>query len=256
MILKVLEGNIKTSIVCSEDESRVFEVKKELDRTGDYGEALLITLYPTMSDVYSIDSTTLHLLNHMEDLHLKIVHIAFLFSRVQTGRLSASSLCVDVENLEYLKTLLQNNPQMDIIVSFGSSMSKNQATIESKMRLFEMIHEVCPEKELYQLDAAGLREDCAHVLFVGIRHANATWGLKEYQIPRQFTLAGYNTYLKEKELGREKRLKKITQKKTKVSPTQKAEDSVTDNTADSNADSDTVIAIDKGKKKKGKLTAL
>ena len=244
-----LEGNIKTTVICSEDRQHVYEITKEFDCEGE--EVMLLTLYPTLDDAYSLDSSTMHMINHASEMGINKIHFIYLFSQVQSGKLSTRKLTVDEENLDYLKELMEANPKVKLIVSFGSSMEKCKAAIESKVKLFSIVQASRPEEPLWQLDADGMEEEAPHILFAGIRHADDEWSLRHYKVPLKYTAEGYKAYLAASEQKRERFIQNVLNRKNKASTGQKESTQV--ETVEVKVDVEPAIEnTKKGRKKHGK----
>ena len=91
-----------TTIVTGNDTGEnTFEISRTWNEEKQ--KALLIALYPTI-DVYhtnSLDLSSMYLLNHATEMNLGSIRILNLYSKVQTGKPSASKLTEDIENLAY-----------------------------------------------------------------------------------------------------------------------------------------------------------
>ncbi len=211
--MKELTGNVKTTIIGNDELTHVYEITKEFADAG--AEVILLTLYPTITDPNTADLSTLHMLNHCGDEGLKWskVHFVYLFSKVAGNRLSTRGLTVDTDNLEYLRKKVSEHPDAKIVISFGNSMEKCPAAIESKVLLFQIIQELRPNEPLWQLDAEGMEEEAPHILFAGIRYGDRDWSLRHYIIPKKYTPEGYDAYLACKELRRERFIKTVLEPK-------------------------------------------
>lgn len=83
--------------------NHTYEIKKTIDGfKGD--KAILIGLHPTVDgdNITKIDSTQLHLINHMKELGLNEVRIMNLYSEVFDRKPTTSQLTYDKENFEYI----------------------------------------------------------------------------------------------------------------------------------------------------------
>lgn len=81
--------------------NHTYEIKKTIDGfKGD--KAILIGLYPTVDgdNITKIDSTQLHLINHMKELGLNEVRIMNLYSEVFDRKPTTSQLTYDKDNFE------------------------------------------------------------------------------------------------------------------------------------------------------------
>ena len=209
-----LTGNIKTTIVCDDEKEHVYEIIRELDSEGE--EIILLTLYPTLTTPNELDLSCMHLLNHADDETLKInkIHFIFLFSKVASANLSTKGLKVDNENLEYIRKLLEDNPKIKLVISYGASMDKAPAVIESKVKFFSIVNEVRPDEPLWQIDAEEMGGEANHILYCGIRYGSYEWSLRHYNVPKRFTEAGYKEYLQMKEAARQRFIENVLGKKS------------------------------------------
>lgn len=207
------KGTLTTKIICNDDQTHVYEICREFDTEGE--EIILLTLFPTVTEPNKCDLSGLHMLNHASDegLELKKIHFVFLFSKVSASRLSTKGLRFDTENMDYLRNLFTKLSDAKIVISFGASMDKCPAVIESKVRLFQIIKELRAEEALWQISADGMEEESPHILFAGIRYGNEKWSLCHYRVPHRFTKEGYDLYLANKEEARQRFIKNVLEVK-------------------------------------------
>ena len=211
--MKEVTGTLTTTIITNDEETRVFEICREFDRDGE--EAILVTLYPTLTEPNTFDLSSVHLINHSTDegLNFSKIHFVFLFSKVVKTKMSTRGLTMDVENMNFLKERIAQLPNAKIIISFGSSMQNCPAVIESKVELFKMIKELRPKETLWQMDADDMEEASPHILFLGIRYNNQQWYLSPYTIPHKYTEKGYAEYLESKEIAKERFIQNVLGRK-------------------------------------------
>ena len=214
--MREAEGTLTTKIISDESQNHVYEICREFNTDG--AEVILLTLYPTLTEPNTFDLSSIHLMNHASDegLQLKKVHFVFLFSKVVGSKLSTRGLTVDDENMEYLREIITKLPEAKIIISFGSSMAKCPAVIESKVELFKMIKELRPKDALWQISAEDMDEEAPHILYAGIRFNNQPWSLRHYVIPHKYTEVGYKEYLANKEIARERFMQNVLGKKNET----------------------------------------
>ena len=178
---------IETRIVVSDDGHNTYRLTKRLGGVeGD--SAYIISLYPTRSEdnIFANDSTTNHIVSHMQELNIAQLSIINLFSRTVT---SQRGLTVDEENMEYIEELMQTEEfkSCKFIIAWGNSMQNSQAVAESKVRILNMFLKYCPKNKLYQLTTLDGRIDSTiapHPLFLGIRASDSVWGLQEFKIKK------------------------------------------------------------------------
>ena len=88
---------ITTEVVFNGD--RTYEIKRRIEGyKGD--KAILIGLYPAIDgdNITKIDSTQLHLINHMKEMGLSEVRIMNLYSEVFERKPTVSQITYDTEN--------------------------------------------------------------------------------------------------------------------------------------------------------------
>lgn len=211
--LKETVGILRTTISSDESKKHVYEICREFDTDGE--EAILLTLYPTLTEPNTFDLSSMHLMNHVadEELQLQKVHFVFLFSKVIGAKPSTRGLTMDCENMEYIRELITQLPNAKIIISFGSSMAKCPAVIESKVELFKMIQELRPKDALWQISTEDMDEEAPHILYAGIRFNSQSWSLRHYVIPHKYTEEGYKEYLANKEIARVRFMQNVLGKK-------------------------------------------
>lgn len=181
------ECSVKTEIISSEDFKKTFSVKKTIE--GAEGkDGIIIQLNPTVTaeETNVLDTTTMHLLNHLSELELKSVQMINLFSKVCKGKLSSKNLELDLENLKYIESLMKEKDFKDkvFIVAWGSSMLHSKTCNESKKQIVAMFKKHCKTGTLWQLRSKNLeisKYPAVHVLFLGIRHKAEKWSLIPFE---------------------------------------------------------------------------
>ncbi len=186
--MKTINAKIETELVISDDGLHTYEIIKRL--VGVEGECgYLISLYPTRNkdNIFSNDSTMNHIVSHMDELGFNELHIINLFSKVTQGKMSVRGLQVDNENMQYIDRIMADKKFQDskLVIAWGNSMLTSQAVIDSKNEIFTMFKKYCPKNKLYQLSPIERQVDSSvapHPLYLGIRAADATWGLQEFKL--------------------------------------------------------------------------
>ena len=179
-------GTMTTTIVANEDKTKVFETCRECSGSDELGEAILITLFPTTKNM-RMDLSSLHTLNHMEELGLKKIHFLYLFGKVCSARLSTRGIVADEENLSYVEEALLKYKNAKVIIGWGNSMGRSAVAIDSKKRILAMVQSR-EDNQLWQLGCAGVDfSENVHPLFLGIRQGgkHCRWELNPYEIPEE-----------------------------------------------------------------------
>lgn len=183
-------GTIRTTITASEDGTHTFEVRKTIE--GMEGRtAIVIELYPTLTaeKIYSMDISTMHLVNHMQEIGWKEVRILNLFSKVCDRKPLASNLIFDSKNLVYFEELLETEEtaDYDIVIAWGSTLDNNKVAKEMKIEFLKLLKEKGLEGQVKQFSVDDLQtrqQGCPHPLFLGLRHARETWHLENFPLER------------------------------------------------------------------------
>ena len=182
-----IKAVIETEIVCSADGKHTYEVIKKLE--GVEGEkACLISLYPTRSkiNIFSCDSTLNHIVSHMGSMNLSELRIINLFSTVVEGKLSAKGLQVDVDNLQYIESIMSDKSfaEYKFIIAWGNSMATSFACQRTKAEILNIFKKYHPKAKAFHITTSNdtIDVDFAHPLFLGIRANSDKWKLKDIHI--------------------------------------------------------------------------
>lgn len=185
-----IKAVIETEIVCSADGKHTYEVIKKLE--GVEGEkACLISLYPTRSkiNIFACDSTLNHIVSHMGSMNLSELRIINLFSTVVEGKLSAKGLQVDVDNLQYIESIMSDKSfaEYKFIIAWGNSMATSFACQRTKAEVLNIFKKYHPKAKAFHITTSNdtINVDFAHPLFLGIRASSDKWKLKEITITPQ-----------------------------------------------------------------------
>lgn len=175
------EINIKTEIVSSKDMKHTYSITKTLSN-AEGKDAIIIQLNPTITaeEITEMDTTTMHLLNHMSELGLRSVQMINLFSKVSKVKMSSKNLTLDIENLKYIESLMKDKAFKEkmFIVAWGSSMLSSKSCNEMKRQVIMLFKKYCKNGSIWQLRTTKLdvsKYPAVHVLFLGIRHKNEKW---------------------------------------------------------------------------------
>ncbi len=163
---------LTTTIVGTEDGRETYEIRKTFDIEGK--SAILIALYPTVSllEPISMDSSTMYLLNHIQQLGYNDIRIVNLFSKVFDRKPSLKQLQENPENIEHIEKLLDGakRDKMDIIIGWCSSMKRNKTSNDIKTQILQMIRDKRLEKSVKELASLDLEQEtlCPHMLWMGL----------------------------------------------------------------------------------------
>jgi len=178
---------IHTVVTGSDDGLFTYEISRSWD--AEKKKALLIALYPTIDIFHASthDLSTFYLLNHASEMNLGSVRILNLYSKVQTGKPSASKLTEDLENLAYISEVLEEPDISDyyIILGWGSSLSNHINTINSKIHILEALQEKGLSNNVMQLtteDLDTITSSGVHPLYLGLHFNRSIWSLSSYPL--------------------------------------------------------------------------
>lgn len=188
--MKTGQMTTTVQIIGSNDGEQTFEVRRTWDQTKRKG--LIIELYPTIrvEDIDRMDLSTMHLLNHANELGWGSTRILNLYSTVFETKPSTSKLLEEKDNMDYLKTVFSQKDitEYDIVIAWGSGLSNHLPTIRKKIEILEMLRKKklsknvkCIEAEYMDVQTQGV-----HPLFLGLHHAKEQWCLY-YDVGRRIT---------------------------------------------------------------------
>ena len=185
--MKTIKATITTELITSDDGKHTYEVIKRLEGV-DGEKGCLISLYPTRNEIniFSSDSTLNHLVSHMQEMGLCELRIINLFSMVVDGKLSAKGLQVDVDNLQYIESIMSDKSfeSYKFIIAWGNSMATSFACQRTKAEVLNIFKRHNPKAKAFHITTSNdtINVDFAHPLFLGIRANSDKWKLKETHI--------------------------------------------------------------------------
>ena len=170
----------------SEDGRDTYEIRR---RWGDKGKkSFVVELYPTIctGQCRKMDVSTMHLLNHAEELGWSEIRIVNLYSRVFAGKPTASQLEEDAGNLAYIEAILEEEgmKEYDLVIAWGNTLQSHKNTIHAKIDLLSMIKEKGLANQTRCIVTDTLDSFGVHPLYLGLRHASEVWKLKKYPVEK------------------------------------------------------------------------
>lgn len=170
----------------SEDGRNTYEIRR---KWGDKKKkSLVVELYPTicMKQCGKMDVSTMHLLNHAEELGWSEIRIVNLYSRVFAVKPTASQLEEDTKNLSYIEAILEEEgiKEYDLVIAWGNTLQSHKNTIHAKTDLLSMIKEKGLANQVRCIATDTLDSYGVHPLYLGLRHASETWKLKKYPVEK------------------------------------------------------------------------
>ncbi len=179
--------SIDVTVVGTEDGKETYEVRRVWNPEGK--KALVLELYPTIStkNPMVMDISTLHLLNHCEELGWGEVRIVNLYPYVFDVKPGVAKLHESVENIEYIRDILTSNDidEYDIVIAYGSSLSSHACTQHIKRNILLMLKEYKLETQVKHIVTATIdtSKQCGtHPLYLGLRHSAEIWRLEGFPL--------------------------------------------------------------------------
>ena len=195
--MKKQEYTISTQIIGTEDGKLTYEVRKTIS-IEEGKRAVLIALYPTVSllSPYTMDNSTLFLLNRAQELGYNDFRIVNIYSKVCKGKVSSKQLFRDDDNIAYLEKVFveEQNNNTDILIAWGTSFKLNETSKNIKIEVLQMLKKIIKEKNIKQLTADDLDTESLltpHVLWLGL-HCKDTWYTKSVSIDQLLLSLGVN----------------------------------------------------------------
>lgn len=179
--------NMSITVTGTEDEKETYEICRTLSENG--GKAIVIELYPTISvkEPFSMDVSTLHLLNHAEELGWGEIRIINLYPRVFKSKPTVAQLTESNENFEYIKDMLKGAdiPDYDIVIAWGSGLASHACTNHIKQEVLGLLIQNGLESQVKHIVTEALdtnKQLGTHPLFLGLRYSSDRWYLNQYPV--------------------------------------------------------------------------
>ena len=174
------------SAVGSDDGRSTYEIHRKWAEKGK--KALVIELYPTLTadKCGSMDVSTMHLMNHVQELGWSEVRIVNLYSRVFSEKPTVSRLSADDNNLSYIEEILEEQDigGYDIVIAWGNTLISHRQTIQAKTDLLNMIKEKGLAEQVKCIVTDNLKADGVHLLYLGLRHSKDVWRLQPFPLEK------------------------------------------------------------------------
>ena len=177
------EIKIKTELVSSDDLQYTYSITKTIEGI-DGKDGIIIQINPTITveQITELDNTTMHLLNHMQEIGFRSVQMINLFSKVNKGKMSSKNLELDIDNIKYIESIMKDKSFKDkvFVVAWGATMINSKICNEAKRQIITMFRKHNKNGTIWQLRSSKLdvaRYPAVHVLYLGIRHKTEKWSL-------------------------------------------------------------------------------
>lgn len=178
---------MSVSVVGTEDGKETYEVRRTW--SDEAKKALVLELYPTIStkNPMILDISTMHLLNHSEQMGWGDVRIVNLYPYVFSGKPGVNDLHESVENVEYIRDILTSKDidEYDIVIAYGSSLSSHACTQHIKRNILLMLKEYKLDAQVKHIvtDNIDTEKQCGtHPLYLGLRHSSEKWQLEAFPL--------------------------------------------------------------------------
>ena len=174
------------SAVGSDDGINTYEIRRKWAEKGK--KALVIELYPTLTadQCGNMDVSTMHLMNHVQELGWGEVRIVNLYSKVFSEKPTVSQLSEDDNNLSYIEEILEEQDigGYDIVIAWGNTLISHRQTIQAKTDLLNMIKEKGLAEQVKCIVTDNLKADGVHPLYLGLRHSKDVWSLQPFPLEK------------------------------------------------------------------------
>ena len=174
------------SAVGSDDGINTYEIRRKWAEKGK--KALVIELYPTLTadKCGNMDVSTMHLMNHVQELGWGEVRIVNLYSKVFSEKPTVSQLSEDDNNLSYIEEILEEQDigGYDIVIAWGNTLISHRQTIQAKTDLLTMIKEKGLAKQVKCIVTNNLKADGVHPLYLGLRYSKDIWSLQPFPLEK------------------------------------------------------------------------
>lgn len=192
-VVERTEGDMVTETFCvnisavgSDDGMDTYEIRRKWAEDGK--KSLVIELYPTLTadQCGSMDVSTMHLMNHVQELGWGEVRIVNLYSKVFSEKPTVSQLPDDGNNLSYIEEILEE-PDIggyDIVVAWGNTLASHRQTIQAKADLLGMMKDKGLSKQVKCIVTDRMGADGVHPLYLGLRHSKDVWKLQQYPLEK------------------------------------------------------------------------
>lgn len=183
------QNKLETTVVASDDSKHTYEIRRKWDENRRTG--VVIELYPTISaeKAGEMDLSTMHLMNHVKDFEWGAVRVVNLYSTVIMGKPSTNMLTQDMKNVAYIEDVLEEAKaeDSDIVIAWGSSLSRHMNTVETKTDLLGMMKDKGLQARVKCIVAGSADEETmqgTHPLFLGLHYGREEWRLKAFDIDK------------------------------------------------------------------------
>jgi hypothetical protein len=174
------------SAVGSDDGINTYEIRRKWAEKGK--KALVIELYPTLTadQCGNMDVSTMHLMNHVQELGWGEVRIVNLYSKVFSEKPTVSQLSEDDNNLSYIEEILEEQDigGYDIVIAWGNTLISHRQTIQAKTDLLTMIKEKGLAKQVKCIVTNNLKANGVHPLYLGLRYSKDVWSLQPFPLEK------------------------------------------------------------------------
>lgn len=184
MVTEMFCMNVKA--VGSDDGMNTYEIRRKWAEKGK--KSLVIELYPTLTadKCGNMDVSTMHLMNHVQELGWSEVRIVNLYSKVFAEKPTVSQLKDDDSNLSYIEEILEESDinDYDIVIAWGNTLVSHTQTIHAKTDLLSMMKSKGLVKQVKCIVTDTMTAEGVHPLYLGLRYSKDLWKLKPYPLEK------------------------------------------------------------------------
>lgn len=179
--------SMQIKAVGTDDGKNTYEIHRKWQENGK--KSLVICLYPTISveNCGKLDLSTMHLLNHIDQLGWGEMTVVNLYSKVFDEKPLMSQLDEDNSNIAYIEEILEREDieEYDIVIAWGSSLSTHKRTINLKIDLISMLLDKGLADNVKSISTENLDTYSrygTHPLYLGLHFAKDKWSLQLFPL--------------------------------------------------------------------------
>lgn len=184
MVTEMFCMNVRA--VGSDDGMNTYEIHRKWAEKGK--KSLVIELYPTLTadKCGNMDVSTMHLLNHVQEIGWGEMRIVNLYSKVFSEKPTVKQLTDNENNLSYIEEILEEKDikDYDIVIAWGNTLVSHINTIHAKIDLLTMMKNKGLAKQIKCIITENMKAEGVHPLYLGLRYSKDIWKLKQFPLEK------------------------------------------------------------------------
>ena len=184
MVTEMFCMNVRA--VGSDDGKNTYEIHRKWAEKGK--KSLVIELYPTLTadKCGNMDVSTMHLMNHVQEIGWGEMRIVNLYSKVFSEKPTVKQLTDNENNLSYIEEILeeQDIKDYDIVIAWGNTLVSHINTIHAKIDLLTMMKNKGLTRQIKCIITENMKAEGVHPLYMGLRYSKDIWKLKQFPLEK------------------------------------------------------------------------